>query len=267
MIQSMQSTRITLNHIRKAKKQSLPLVVLTAYEYSISRILDQAGVDILMVGDSLGMVALGYDSTLPVTVEEMLHHCKAVRRGSERAFLVADLPFLSYQSSPEQALNTAGRFLKEAGMQAVKLEGGSEAMVLTIAKLTQVGIPVMAHLGLTPQSIHQLGSFRQRGKQVEEQDRLLEEALKVEHAGAFALVLEHIPSALAKQITHKLTIPTIGIGAGPDCDGQVLVTHDFLGLTETRPPFAPDYLNLRTQIQQAVLRWGEEVRERNFPKS
>jgi len=261
----MQSTRITLNHIRKAKKQGIPLVVLTAYEYSMTRILDQSGVDILMVGDSLGMVALGYDSTLPVTVEEMLHHCKAVRRGSERAFLVADLPFLSYQSSPEQALNTAGRFLKEAGMQAVKLEGGSEAMALTITKLTEVGIPVMAHLGLTPQSVHQLGSFSQRGKKPEEQDRLLEAALNIEKSGAFALVLEHIPSELAERITHKLTIPTIGIGAGPHCDGQVLVTHDFLGLTETRPPFAPDYLNLRTQVQQAVLRWGQEVREHHFP--
>jgi 3-methyl-2-oxobutanoate hydroxymethyltransferase len=240
----MQSTRITLNHIRKAKKQGVPLVVLTACEYSMSRILDQSGVDILMVGDSLAMVALGYDSTLPVTVEEMLHHCKAVRRGSERAFLVADLPFLSYQSSPE---------------------GGSEAMALTIAKLTGVGIPVMAHLGLTPQSVHQLGSFSQRGKKLEEQDRLLEEALKVEEAGAFAVVLEHIPSELAERITHKLTIPTIGIGAGSRCDGQVLVTHDFLGLTETRPPFAPDYLNLRTQVQQAVLRWGQEVREHHFP--
>jgi 3-methyl-2-oxobutanoate hydroxymethyltransferase len=211
------------------------------------------------------MVTLGYPTTLPVTLEEMLHHAKAVRRGVKRALVVCDLPFLSYQESPQQAIHSAGRVLKETGAQAVKLEGGHPKMAQTVAQLTSVGIPVMGHVGLTPQSVHQLG-YRQQGKTADEGERILQEAIALSEAGAFAIVLEHIPDDLSMRITQKLPIPTIGIGAGPHCDGQVLVTSDVLGLSERMPPFAKSYVNLRQVITQAVQEFSSEVRERQFPE-
>jgi 3-methyl-2-oxobutanoate hydroxymethyltransferase len=255
---------VTIQQLMQWKQQKRPIVTLTAWDYAIAQLLDEAGVDIILVGDSLAMVALGHPTTLPITLEEMLHHAAAVRRGVKRALLVCDLPFLSYQESLSGAIHSAGRALKEAGVQAVKLEGGHPIMVETVAHLTAIGIPVMAHLGLTPQSVHQLG-YRQQGKTVDEAQRILTEAIALAQAGAFALVLEHIPSDLAAKITEKLSIPTIGIGAGWHCDGQVLVTADLLGLTEKQPPFAKSYLNLRQLIRQAVGDFSTEVREGKFP--
>jgi 3-methyl-2-oxobutanoate hydroxymethyltransferase len=256
---------VTTQQLIQWKQQGRPIVVLTAWDYAISQLLDAAGVDVILVGDSLGMVTLGYPTTLPVTLEEMLHHAKAVRRGVKRALVVCDLPFLSYQESAEQAIHSAGRVLKETGAQAVKVEGGYPKIAQTIAQLTAVGIPVMGHVGLTPQSVHRLG-YRQQGKTVEEGERILTEAIALYEAGAFAIVLEHIPDDLAMRITHKVAIPTIGIGAGPHCDGQVLVTSDVLGLSERMPPFAKSYANLRQVVTQAVQDYSREVRERQFPE-
>lgn len=256
---------VTTQQLIQWKQQGRPIVVLTAWDYAISQLLDGAGVDILLVGDSLAMVTLGYPTTLPVTLEEMLHHTKAVRRGVKRALVVCDLPFLSYQESPQQAIHSAGRVLKETGAQAVKLEGGYPRMAQTVAQLTSVGIPVMGHVGLTPQSVHQLG-YRQQGKTADEGERILQEAIALYEAGAFAIVLEHIPDDLSMRITQKVPIPTIGIGAGPHCDGQVLVTSDVLGLSERMPPFAKSYVNLRQMITQAVQEFSREVRERQFPE-
>lgn len=246
------------------KQQGRAIVTLTAWDYGIAKLLDEAGVDIILVGDSLAMVALGYATTLPVTLDAMLHHAAAVRRGVERALVVCDLPFLSYQESPRQAIRSAGRVLKETGVQAVKLEGGHPAMVETVAQLTAIGIPVMGHVGLTPQSVHRLG-YKQQGKTEEQAQKILQEAIALSEAGAFAIILEHIPSELAAQITATLAIPTIGIGAGSHCDGQVLVTADLLGLSERQPPFAKSYLNLRQSITQAVKAFSTEVREGKFP--
>lgn len=240
-------------------------MALTAWDYCIAELLDAAGVDLILVGDSLAVV-LGYETTLPVTLEEMLHHAKAVRRGVKRALMVVDLPFLTYQESPQQAIHSAGRVLKEAGAQAVKLEGGYPAMVETVFQLVQAGIPVMGHIGLTPQSVHQLG-LRQQGKTPEAGEKILQEAIALEQAGVFAIILEHIPAELALQITQKLAIPTIGIGAGKYCDGQVLVTSDLLGLSEQQPPFAKSYVNLRSAIGQAVQDYSGEVRSWQFPDS
>lgn len=255
---------VTTQQLIQWKQQGRPIVTLTAWDYSIAQLLDAAGVDIVLVGDSLGMVTLGHPTTLPVTLDEMLHHTKAVRRGVKQALVVCDLPFLSYQESPQQAMHSAGRVLKETGAQAVKLEGGHPAMVDTVARLTAVGIPVMGHVGLTPQSVHQLG-YRQQGKTIDAAERILHEAIALSDAGVFAIVLEHIPNDLARQITQKLPIPTIGIGAGPHCDGQVLVTTDLLGLSERLPPFAKSYVNLRQVITEAVQEFSDEVRERKFP--
>jgi 3-methyl-2-oxobutanoate hydroxymethyltransferase len=257
---------LTTQQLIHYKQQGRTIVAVTAWDYAIAQILDEAGVDLILVGDSLAMVALGHETTLPVTLDEMLHHAKAVRRGVKRALLVCDLPFLSFQESPQQAIHSAGRVLKETGAQAVKLEGGHPAMVATVAQLVQVGIPVMGHVGLTPQSVHRLG-YRQQGNSPEAGERILEEAIALEQAGAFSIVLEHIPTDLANQITHKLTIPTIGIGAGLHCDGQVLVTADLLGLSSRQPPFAKSYANLRETITQAVHTYSSEVREGRFPES
>lgn len=257
---------VTTQQLIQWKQQGRPIVTLTAWDYSIAQLLDAAGVDIVLVGDSLGMVTLGHSTTLPVTLEEMLHHTKAVRRGVKQALVVCDLPFLSYQESPQQAMHSAGRVLKETGAQAVKLEGGHPTMIDTVARLTAVGIPVMGHVGLTPQSVHQLG-YRQQGKTADAAERILQEAIALAEAGVFAIVLEHIPDNLALQITQKLPIPTIGIGAGPHCDGQVLVTTDLLGLSERLPPFAKSYVNLRQVITQAIQEFSEEVRERKFPET
>jgi len=253
---------ITTQQLTQWKQQGRPIVALTAWDYSIARSLD-AEADLILVGDTLAIV-LGYENTLPVTLEEMIHHAKAVRRGVKRALLVVDLPFLTYQESPQQAMHSAGRVLKETGAQAVKLEGGYPAMVKTVAQLVQAGIPVLGHVGLTPQSIHQVG-LRQQGKTEETGEKILLEAIALEKAGAFSIVLEHIPAQLALQITQKLTIPTIGIGAGSHCDGQVLVTSDLLGLSERLPPFAKTYANLRETIAQAVQNFSQDVRERKFP--
>ncbi|WP_413175105.1 3-methyl-2-oxobutanoate hydroxymethyltransferase [Anabaena azotica] len=249
---------ITTQQLIQWKQQGRAIVALTAWDYAIAQLLDAAGVDLILVGDSLAVV-LGYDTTLPVTLDEMIHHAKAVRRGVKRALLVVDLPFLTYQESISQAMHSAGRVLKETGAQAVKLEGGHPAMVETVDRLVQAGIPVMGHVGLTPQSIHQLG-LRQQGKSPEAGERILNEAIALEQAGVFSIVLEHIPSQLALQITQKLRIPTIGIGAGLECDGQILVTSDVLGLSEKPPPFAKVYTNLREQITKAVQNYALEVR-------
>ncbi|MBR8837938.1 MAG: 3-methyl-2-oxobutanoate hydroxymethyltransferase [Stigonema ocellatum SAG 48.90 = DSM 106950] len=255
---------VTIQQLIQWKQQGRSIVALTAWDYAIAQILDAAGVDLILVGDSMSVV-LGYETTLPITLEEMLHHAKAVRRGVKRALMVVDLPFLTYQESPQQAIHSAGRALKETGAPAVKMEGGYPAMVETIARVVQAGIPVMGHVGLTPQSLHQLG-LRQQGKTEEAQARILLEAIALEQAGAFSIVLEHIPADLALKITEKIRIPTIGIGAGSHCDGQVLVTSDILGLSEKQPPFAKVYTNLRETITKAVQDYAVQVRERKFPE-
>jgi len=226
--------------------------------------MDKAGVDVILVGDSLGMVALGYKNTLPVTLDEIIHHTKAVGRGISNALLVVDLPFLSYQISYEQAIASAGRVLKETTAQAVKLEGGYPDLVQTIQKLTERGIPVMGHIGLTPQSVHQTG-YRRQGNEPNSAEKILIQAKEIEAAGAFALVLEHIPSQLAQEISKALIIPTIGIGAGNGCDGQILVSHDLLGLSEWQPTFAKKYADLQTVISDAVSNYCSDVRDRKFP--
>jgi 3-methyl-2-oxobutanoate hydroxymethyltransferase len=249
----------TVRQLLQFKAQGRSIVALTAWDYAIAQILDAAGVDLILVGDSLAMVALGYENTLPLTLDQIIHHAQAVKRGVKNALIVVDLPFLSYQTSIELAIASSGRILKETGAQAVKLEGGYPAMVETVSRLVEIGIPVMGHVGLTPQSVHQLG-YRQQGQTELDRERILTTAVELERAGAFAIVLEHIPSDLAKQITQTISIPTIGIGAGVDCDGQVLVTADLLGLTERQPPFAKAYVDLRSIITNAVQEYSNEIR-------
>ncbi|MDJ0702749.1 MAG: 3-methyl-2-oxobutanoate hydroxymethyltransferase [Leptolyngbyaceae cyanobacterium MO_188.B28] len=256
---------VKIHQLTHWKQQNRLITALTAWDYTSAQIVDQAGVDLVLVGDSLAMVTLGYDTTLPLTLDEILHHAKAARRAVKQALFIVDLPFMSYQPSLETAMRSAGRALKDAGAQAVKLEGGYDAMVKTIAALVQAGIPVMGHVGLTPQSVHQLGGFRRQGTSPEAGERILQEAIAIEKAGAFAVVLEHIPDELAKHISQSLTIPTIGIGAGPHCDGQILVTADVLGLSSWQPPFAKSYVNLRNQAVQAVQQFCQEVRDEKFP--
>src|ERR1700737_4639825 len=241
------------------------IVCLTAYDYPTARLLDEAGVDVILVGDSLAMVALGHDSTLPVTLEEMLHHSRAVRRGTKHALLVADMPFGSYHAEAAESLRNAVRFVKEAGVEAVKVEGGERRLEL-ISRLTEAEIPVMGHIGLTPQSVNALGGYRVQGKTTDSAEQLLRDARAVEAAGAFSVVLEAVPRELASQITRELRIPTIGIGAGPDCDGQILVVHDMLGLTfEQTPKFARQYANVGEVISKAVREYCAGVRGGGFP--
>jgi 3-methyl-2-oxobutanoate hydroxymethyltransferase len=241
------------------------IVCLTAYDFPTARLLDDAGVDVVLVGDSVGMVVLGHESTLPVTVEEMLHHTRAVRRGLRRALLVADMPYGSYHIDAAESLRHAVRFVKEAGAEAVKVEGGKRRVEL-IARLVEAEIPVMGHVGLTPQSLNALGGFRVQGKTAEAAERLLRDARAVEAAGAFSIVLESMPRELATQITHELHIPTIGIGAGPDCDGQILVLHDMIGLGMGHTPkFARRYANVADAISRAVGEYAADVRNGNFP--
>ena len=241
------------------------IVCLTAYDYPTARLMDEAGVDIVLVGDSLGMVVLGYDNTLPLTVEEMLHHTRAARRGVRRALLVADMPYGSFHGDRKDAIRNAVRFVKEAGAEAVKVEGGERRMEL-IAQMVEAEIPVMGHIGLTPQSMHAFGGFRVQGKTVEAAEQLLRDARAVEAAGAFSVVLESIPRELAARITGELRIPTIGIGAGPDCDGQILVLHDMIGLSFGHSPkFARRYANAGEAISQAVSAYSNDVREGRFP--
>jgi 3-methyl-2-oxobutanoate hydroxymethyltransferase len=260
-------SKITTAALREMKAQGEKISALTAYDHLFAGLLDQAGVDIVLVGDSVATVLQGRDTTVSVTMEQMLYHCELVSRAVQRAFVVGDLPFLSYQVSIEDALSNAGAMLKTGRAEAVKLEGGA-AFAETVARLVAAGIPVMGHLGLTPQSIHQFGSYKVRGTDDAEQKRILDDAQSLQDAGAFALVLEKVPSRLGKQVSKKLQIPVIGIGAGPHCDGQILVTHDMLGLfTRFRPRFARRYLELAQLIGDAVKRYGKDVRDGTFPSA
>jgi len=261
----MRQERVTVTAVRAMKGRGEKVVMLTAYDTPTARLLDQAGVDVILVGDSLAMVALGYETTLPVTLEEMLHHTRAVARGAARALVVGDLPFLSYQVSREEALRSAGRMLKEGNAQAVKLEGGLE-VAGTVAALVEAGIPVMGHIGLTPQAVHRMGGYKVQGRTAEAAARLLKDAVALERAGAFSLVLEGLPWQVAGAVTEAVGIPTIGIGAGPRCNGQVLVTNDLLGLfDEFTPKFVKRYANLRETLLQAFGQFREEVLAGAFP--
>jgi 3-methyl-2-oxobutanoate hydroxymethyltransferase len=257
--------KVTVPHIIKMKQRGEKITCLTAYDYSFARILDEAGVDMLLVGDSLGCVVQGNHNTLAVTMEEMIYHTRAVVRGRKRALVIGDMPFLSYQASKEQALQNAGRFLKEAGAEAVKLEGGV-AVKETITDLINAGIPVMGHIGLTPQSVHQFGGYKIQGRDKARRETVLRDGLAVEEAGAFAVVLEGMPLDLAEEITRRSTIPTIGIGAGVHCDGQVLVIHDMLGLFDDfMPKFVKRYADLKQTMTGAVKDFIGEVKEQKFP--
>jgi 3-methyl-2-oxobutanoate hydroxymethyltransferase len=261
----MSKDKVTTATIRKMKAEGKPITMLTAYDYSMAKLVDDAGIDMILVGDSLGMVMLGYDSTLPVTMDEMIHHVKAVCRGADRTMVVADLPFMSYQVSVKEALRNSGRFLKETSASAVKLEGGQE-VADAVRAIVNAGIPVVGHLGLTPQSVHQMGGYKVQGKDESAAKKLLADARCLEEAGAFCLVLECVPTPLAKLVTESLQIPTIGIGAGPYCDGQVLVIHDMLDLyPRSTPKFVKKYVNLHEQMTAALKQYIEEVAERTFP--
>jgi len=255
---------VTIQQLTKWKQTGRSIISLTAWDYSLAQVLDLAGVDLILVGDSLAMVGLGYDSTLPLTLDEIIHHTKAVCRGVERALVVCDLPFMSYQVSVEKAIEAAGRVLKETGASAIKIEGGQPKMLEIVRELTTIGIPVMGHVGLTPQSFRVLG-YKQQGKTEDEANLIIDRAIALQQAGIFSIVLEHIPSELAATITSKLSVPTIGIGAGNQCDGQVLVTADFLGLSAQKPPFAKSYVNLRQVITDAVAEFTAEVQDKKFP--
>jgi 3-methyl-2-oxobutanoate hydroxymethyltransferase len=257
--------KVTTQTFRAKKQHGEPITMLTAYDYPTALAIDRSGIDSILVGDSLGMVVLGYTTTLPVTMEEMLHHCRAVSRGAQVALLIGDMPFMSYQVSTHEAVRNAGRFLQEAGMDAVKLEGGRER-VEDIRAIVGAGIPVMGHLGLTPQSVHQLGGFRAQGKTAAAAKRMLEDALLLQEAGCFSMVLESIPGRLAAFVSTKLDIPTIGIGAGVGCDGQVLVTHDLIGLFDRfTPKFVKQYANVHAEISRAFTEYIADVESRSFP--
>ena len=257
--------KITVPHIQKMKQRGEKITCLTAYDYSFARILDEAGVEILLVGDSLGCVVQGGQNTLAVTMDEMIYHTRLVVRGRKRALVIGDMPFMSYQVNKEQALKNAGRFIKEAGAEAVKLEGGV-AVRDTIEAIVRAGIPIMGHIGLTPQSVHQFGGYKIQGREKNRREMLMRDAVAVEEAGAFSVVLEGMPLDLAQEITERLTIPTIGIGAGVHCDGQVLVIHDMLGLFEDfTPKFVKRYADVKTAMTGAVKEFIGEVKERKFP--
>jgi 3-methyl-2-oxobutanoate hydroxymethyltransferase len=265
----MIESKVTVPELGRMKAARHPIAMLTAYDWGFARIFDEAGIDALLVGDSLGMVVRGEDNTLGVTVDEIIYHCKMVARGRRRALLVADMPFLSYQVSAEDALRNAGRIIKEGRAEAVKLEGGI-SVAETVRRLCAVDIPVMGHIGLTPQSVHRMGGHRVQGRKSGHapgcRERLLEDAAALESAGAFAIVIEGVPPSLAREITRSLSVPTIGIGAGPDCDGQVLVMHDLLGLGEKCPPrFAKPFAHLRETALAAAASYAREVREHAFP--
>jgi len=261
----MERKKITIPDLMERKRQNRKITMLTAYDAAMAFFIDQAGIDTVLVGDSLGMVVLGYDSTVPVTMEDMIHHCQAVRRGVRYAFLIGDMPFMSYNVSREEAIRNAGRFMKESGCEAVKLEGGLE-VAETVRAIVDAGIPVVAHIGLTPQTASKLGGFRVQGKDAASAQRLLDSALALEDSGACAVVMECIPDKLAGVITRSLEIPTIGIGAGKDCDGQVLVTNDLLGLFEKfLPKFVKQYIQLHPLIREALAAYKEEVETGRFP--
>jgi 3-methyl-2-oxobutanoate hydroxymethyltransferase len=257
--------KVTISTLQHKKERGEVITMLTAYDYATSLAMDRVGIDSILVGDSLGMVVLGYETTLPVTMEEMIHHCKAVARGAKYAFLIGDMPFMSYQASVEEAVRNAGRFLQEAGMDSVKLEGGRERRT-TVEAIVGAGIPVMGHLGLTPQSVHQLGGYRAQGKTASAAQRLYEDALVLQDAGCYAIVVETIPTRLARFISEKLEIPTIGIGAGAGCDGQVLVTHDLLGLFDRfTPRFVKQYADLHETMNEAFMHYKADVKGGIFP--
>lgn len=261
----MTRRKTTILDLQAKKRQGEPITMLTAYDYSGGLLVDRAGIDLILVGDSLGMVMLGLESTVPVTMEEMLHHCRAVARGARFPFLVGDMPFMSYEAGPRQAVRNAGRFLKEGGMDGVKLEGGAQ-VAGTAAAITRAGIPVMGHIGLTPQSASKLGGFRVQGKTAASARQLLADALALQEAGAFSVVLEAVPAPVAAAISERLTVPTIGIGAGPGCDGQVLVYHDLLGLFDRfTPRFVRQYANLQETIGAALAQFRDDVVARRFP--
>ncbi len=257
--------RITVQDFLRMKSEGKKITMLTAYDYPFAQIVDEAGIDGILVGDSLGMVVQGLENTLPVTMDEMIYHTKMVSRAVQSALVIGDMPFMSYQAGMGDAVRNAGRFLKEAGASAVKLEGGVE-VAEQVRAMTRSDIPVMAHIGLTPQSIHRMGGYKVQGKTDEAAKRLIEEARIMEDAGAFALIIEAVPMDLAKRITGGLSIPTIGIGAGPNCDGQVLVLHDVIGMFERFvPKFVKRYANIKEEALRAVKEYGEEVREGKFP--
>ncbi len=257
--------RVTVNKIGEMKQKKEKIVMLTAYDYPTAKLIDEAGVPLILVGDSLGMVVLGYDSTIPVTMDEMIHHTKAVVRGTEQSMIIGDMPFMTYHTTVSDALRNAARFIQEAGAQAVKLEGGV-VVAETVKRIVDCGIPVMGHIGLTPQSVHQLGGHRVQGRTSEAAERLLADARALEQAGAFAVVLELVPAPLSKLISRKLTIPTIGIGAGPDCDGQVQVISDLLGLfTDFVPKHAKQYAKLASSMRTGIADYMAEVKAGSFP--
>lgn len=261
----MSRNKVTILSLQEKKQAGEPITMLTAYDYPTGLLVDRAGIDIILVGDSLAMVVLGMENTVSVTVDEMLHHCKAVARGAKNPLLVGDLPFMSYQVDPREAVRNAGRFLKEGGMDVVKLEGGCE-VARTVKAIVDAGIPVMGHIGLTPQTISKLGGYRVQGKDVASAKALIDDAHALEEAGAFSLILEAIPSPLAELISEGLRIPTIGIGAGPHCDGQVLVTHDLIGLFDRFvPKFVKQYADTFSSIVEALEQYRDDVLEGAFP--
>jgi len=262
---SARQDKVTTQTVVKMKQEGEKISMLTAYDYTMAGIVDSAGIDIILVGDSASNVMAGFDTTVPMTLDHMIYHTSCVVRGVERALVIADLPFMSYQVTPKEALISAGRMMKEAGAHAVKLEGG-KPIARTVKKIVDAGIPVMGHLGLTPQSIYKFGTYKVRAKDEEEADQLLKDAKNLEKAGVFSIVLEKIPSPLAKKVTEELSIPTIGIGAGPHCDGQVLVTHDMMGLNKDfSPRFLRRYADLHTEMTNAVNRYITDVKEGDFP--
>ncbi len=261
----MDRKKMTISRLQQKKKDGRKITMMTAYDYPTARMVDAAEIDTILVGDSLGMVMLGLDSTVPVTMEDMIHHAKAVTRGTAYAFVIGDMPFMSYQVSIEKAIENAGRFIKEAGCDCVKLEGGSE-MAPVVKAIVDAGIPVCAHIGLTPQTATKLSGFRVQGKDAESAREMVVSAKDLEAAGAFMIVMECIPDLLAARITGELAIPTIGIGAGRDCDGQVLVYHDLVGLFERfTPKFVKQYINLAPKIKEALVQFREEVAAGTFP--
>lgn len=261
----MTEKKVTTSDLVEMKKKGEKITMLTAYDHLMASQLDDCGIDLILVGDSVGNVLLGYENTIPVTMDEMIHHCRAVTRGVKRAMVIGDMPFMSYQASAEEAVRNAGRFLKEAGVEAVKLEGGKE-VYKTIKMIFGSGIPVMGHLGLTPQSVYKLGGYGVRGEDKEQALKMLEDARGLEEAGVFSIVLEKIPAKLAKKITQQISVPTIGIGAGVDCDGQVLVTHDMLGLFERfKPKFSKRYAEVGKEMKRCYRKYIEEVKNKVFP--
>lgn len=256
--------RVTINDVREMKQKGEKITMLTAYDYSTAKIIDKCGVPLILVGDSLGVVVLGYENTLPVTMDMMIHHSKAVVRGTEHALIVGDMPFMTYHTSTEDALRNAGRFIQETGTQAVKLEGGV-TVADKVKRLVECGIPVMGHIGLTPQSVNQLGGNLVQGKKVEVAEQLLDDAKALEQAGAFSIVLESVPARLAALITQNVSVPTIGIGAGASCDGQVQVITDILGLSDFTPKHAKQYAKLTEAMEQAITAYFEEVKAGTFP--